>query len=136
MEDMATFGTVNTELQNAKQSIVTERLMVGSTKSLRIQDFLCLLKHFLEKAWKNDLSWSGWEKSGVYHFERATVWRVLKVDIKAFSAALALAKPLTFPTKFSALLIEMNVSYVDTFTTALETELARKRKFAEANSDA
>ena len=72
----------------------------------------------------------------MYHFERATVWRVLKVDIKAYAAALAVAEPLTSATKLSVPLIDLNANSVDALTTNLATEFTHKRRRAEATSSA
>ena len=68
------------------------------------------------------LNHSGWENYGGYPFEYSTVWRVSKGDITAAASALAAAKPLTFPTKLSTLLTDLNKNAVDAPTTSLETE--------------
>ena len=70
----------------------------------------------------------------MYHFERASLYRVYKVDIKASAAVLAAAEPIKPPTKSFALLTELNSNAVDDLTNAISTELARKRRCAEATS--
>ena len=72
----------------------------------------------------------------MYTFDCDTVWRVRKGDIQASAAALDAAEPLTFPSKFSTPLKEMNTSTVEKITTTLATELARKRRGKDANSAA
>ena len=72
----------------------------------------------------------------MYPFDRAPVWRVSKVDIKAYAAELTVAEPLKSPTKLSALLTGMNAHAVNEIITALATGLSCKRRHAEATSDA
>ena len=72
----------------------------------------------------------------MYPFDRAPFWRVCKLDIKAYVSAFATAEPITFPTKYSAPLIELNKNAVYDLTTALATELACKHRCAEVTSAA
>ena len=44
--------------------------------------------------------------------------------------------PITFPTKLSAPMIELNKNSEDALTTALATELASKHRYAESTSAA
>ena len=44
VEDLVTFGIAKIEFQNAKQSLLTERLVLDNTNSLKREDFPCLLK--------------------------------------------------------------------------------------------
>ena len=133
VEDLVTFGIANTEFQNAKQPLMTEHHVLGNTDGLKREDLPCLLKQSLEKACTTVLNWSGWVKSGVYHFEHDIFWRVRKVYIKASAAVLAAAEPLTLPTKLSDLLTELNANAVNALTTALTNEPARKLIHVEAN---
>ena len=61
----------------------------------------------------------------MYPFERATVWRVCKVETKESYAPLAAVEPLKTPTKPSAPLKDLNENTVNALTTALATELTR-----------
>ena len=58
-----TFGVVKTEFQNSKQSLTTERLMLGNINGLKREDFHFLLNKSLENALKTVLNIPGWEKS-------------------------------------------------------------------------
>ena len=71
----------------------------------------------------------------MYPFYRAPVRRVRKVYIRASAAALTTAETLTYTTKLSAPLTELNSNALDALTTAVSTELARKHRRAEAKSD-
>ena len=84
---------------------MTESLVLSNTYGLDREYFPYLLKQSLYKACKTVLNRSGWEKSGVYPFDCAPVWRVRKLDIKASAVAFASAGPLTLPTKISEPLI-------------------------------
>ena len=77
---------------------------------------------------------SSWSKSGVYHFYSSPIWGVHKVYIKSFAADFSVAAPLTPPTQVSAPLIELSLNDMDALTTALENDLARKHRRAEATS--
>ena len=110
--------------------------MLRNIGGLKREEFTYLLKQSLEKVCTTILNQSGWSKSGVYPFEHDPVWCLRKVDIKASDAALATAEPLTSPAKSSELLKDLNKNDVDALTTALATKLARKRRCAEAISDA
>ena len=72
----------------------------------------------------------------MYPIECATIWKERKVDIKASAAAFSAAAPLTFPTKCSAPLIDLNTNYVEALTTALAPELVCKHRLAEETSAA
>ena len=74
------------------------------------------------------------EKSGVYPFDHSPVWSVRKADIRASATSLAAAEIQTFPTKYSALLIDLNANSVDALTTSLATELSHKCISSEATS--
>ena len=65
-----------------------------------------------------------------------TLWRVHKVDIAAYAAALSVAEPPTFPTKSSASLTDLNENAVDSLTTALATEFVRKQRCVQVTSTA
>ena len=65
VEYLVAFGIAKTEFQDAKQSLMTERLMLGNTGGLKREDFPCILMHSTEKACTNVLNISGWEQSGV-----------------------------------------------------------------------
>ena len=54
-----------------------------------------------------------------------------KVDIIASAAALAAAKPLTLPTRFSEPLTYLNANAVDALTTAIAVKLNRKCSLAD-----
>ena len=56
VEDMVTFGIAKTEFQNDKQSLTTQRLVLGNTDGIKRQDFSCLLKQSLEKAFTTFLN--------------------------------------------------------------------------------
>ena len=58
--------------------------------------------------------------------------KVQKVDIAEAPVSLAADEPLTFPTKSSAPLTDLNANDVDDLNTALSTELTCKRRLAEA----
>ena len=130
VEDMVAFGISNAEFLNAKQSLMTEHLVLGNINGLKREEFTCLLKKSLEKACTTFLNGSGWAQSGVYPFDRNPVCRVHKADIVAADAALSTAEPLTFTTKLSAPLTEMNANNVYSLTTALATELSRTHRHA------
>ena len=49
VEYLVTFGITETEFKNAKQSLMTERLVRGNTNVLKREDFPCLLNKSLEK---------------------------------------------------------------------------------------
>ena len=68
----------------------------------------------------------------MYHFDRAPLCCVRKVDITAAATALAAAEPLTLPTKLSTPLEDLNTNTVDALTNALATELAPKHRCTEA----
>ena len=99
VEALVTFGIAKKEFQNAKQSLMTENLVIGNTNGLNRKDFTCLLKQYTERACTTVLNRLGWENPGVYTFDRAPVWRVRKIDIKASATAFAAAEPLTSPKK-------------------------------------
>ena len=90
------------------------------------------MKQSLEKSRTTFLNCSGWEKSGVYPFDHAPLWRIRNVDIKASAAEFAAAEALTSPTKLYAPLIELNANSVDAFTNALAIGLSRKHRRVEA----
>ena len=70
----------------------------------------------------------------MYPFDRDIVWHVRKVYIKESAASLAAAESLTFPTKLSAPLTELNSNAVYSLTTDIEIELSHKRRRAEVTS--
>ena len=70
----------------------------------------------------------------MYPFDYSPVWNVYKKDIVADSAALDVAEPLTFLTKLSAPLTEMNKNAVDALNTAIVTEVTRNHRCAETTS--
>ena len=113
---------------------MTERLVLGNTDGLKREDFTCLLKQHLEKACMTVLNQSGWEKYWVYIFDYDPFWRVREVDIKASAGEFDGAEHLTYPTKSSATLIDLNANYVDALTTDIATEVARKYRRAESTS--
>ena len=84
----------------------------------------------------NVLNLSEWAEYGVYSFDCASVWCVCRVYISTADAALAAAELLTSPTNVSAPLTDLNLNDVDALTTALATELDRKRRCAESTTDA
>ena len=119
VKDLANFEISKTEFQNYKQSLITERLVLGNTDGLNRESFTCILKQSLEKARKTFLNQSGWAQYGVSPFDLAPVWLVRKEDIEAAAAALAVAEPLAFPTKLSAPLTYLNANSIDALTTTL-----------------
>ena len=135
VEDLMTFGISKIEFQNSKQSLMTESLELGNTNSLKREDLSCILKQFLEKACTTVLNISGWAHSVVYSFYRAPVRRVRNIYIEASAAALTTSEPLTYPTKYSVPLTDLNSNAVDALTTAVATDLAHKHRRAEAISD-
>ena len=59
VDNLATFGIEKTEFQNAKQSLMTDRLAIGNTKILKREEFTCILKQSLEKLCRTVLNQSG-----------------------------------------------------------------------------
>ena len=70
----------------------------------------------------------------MYTFDHTPFWNVCKLDIAAAVEALAEAEPLTFLTKFSASLKELNKNDVDALNTAIVTEVTRNHRCAETTS--
>ena len=134
VEDLLNFGITKTEFQNSKQSLMTERLMIGNTDGLNIEYFICLLMQYLEKACTDVLNRSEWEQYGVYPFDHAPAFRVFKVDVAAYAEALAADEPLKFSTRSSAPLTYLNANVGYALTIFLATKIYHKHRRAEATS--